>query len=537
MSSRIWRKELVAVLAATCLALVVQPAQAQFAVVSVKSIDDVFDAIKVVAEKAGEGEKAKQLGAVKLFLSGIDTTKPFGIYVGVPKDKDTPPPAVAFIPVSKEDDLLDLLKQFQVEVGKPEKEVRSIAAPDGKSAFIRFANGHVYMSERSEALEGKLPEPSKLLMEESKTHLMAVKLHVGQLPKKMRQDAVAELKKNIEREREKKEGEKESAYEGRLLGMKLVEELVTDFVLDAQDVSFNFKIDAKTDKLTVDVATTAAPGSNLAANIKKLGTVRSKFAGLAADSAFNVLCALPVPAKTRADFGKVFAKAFQEQIAEENDADAKKFAERVVDTMRECLDTDALDFGVVLTGPYSDKLVSFVAGIQVKQGMKVDELLRATAKDPKRKGEVKLDVDKVGGTAIHLLVPKNKEKLDENMKSFGNQDVFVCARDDAILMSMGKHGLSALKDAIGKLDRATPAKDTDPVQLELSFLKIAQIEHNGWESGVADIVRKTFAAAPKGADRLRLSLHGGESLRVHFDMSLELVKVAAAVGKARAQEQ
>lgn len=535
MSSRIVSKGLVAVLVALCLTLIVQPAQAQLAVVSVKSIDDVFDAIKVLAEKAGEGERAKQLGAAKLFLSGIDTTKPFGLYVGVPKDADSPPPSVAFIPVSKEDDLLDLLKQFQVEVGKPEKDVRSITAPDGKSAFIRFANGHVYLSDRSEPLEGKLLDPSKFLMAESKTHLMAVKLDLGKLPKKMRQDALAEMKKKIESEREKKEGEKESDYQGRLIVLRLAEELGSDFLLDAQDVSLGLKIDAKTDKLTFDLATTAAPGSNLAANIKKLGTVRSKFAGLAADSAFNVLLALPVSEKVRADVGKAFAKAVKDELDKQNDATARKAAEQIFDTVRDCLSTDSLDFAAVITGPYSDKLVGFVGGAQVKQGKKLDEIIRLAAKDANQ--DIKLDVDKVGGAAIHRIIPK--DKVDEKaVKMFGGREVFVCFRDDAVLFSVGKHGLSALKDAAGKLDRATPAKDTDPVQLEISFLKLAQMEDSGFPAAEADAIRKALAGAPKGADRVRFSLLGGESLRVRFDMSLELVKVAAAIGKARqAQEQ
>lgn len=536
--SRIWRKGLVVLVASVCLTLAVQPAQAQFAVVTVKSIDDVFDAAKVLAEKAGEGDKAKQLGALKLFISGVDLTKPLGIYVGVPTDAGTQPPVIGFVPVTKEDDLLDQLKQFQVEIGKPEKEIRTVAGPNGQNGFLRFANGYAYVSDRSESLEGKLPDPAKFLPAASKTHLIAASLRMSQLPKKMRQEAIEEMKKNIDKDKERKDGETDAAYEGRLFGMKLAQEAVTSFMLEGEDVSLGLKVDAKADKLIIDLATTAAPGTGLADSYKKLGSMRSKFAPLAADSAFNFICALPLSQELRTTFGKVVAKGVKEEIEKEKDPAARKLAERAFEAMRDSFNTDVFDFGLFLTGPYADKLVGFVGGVQVKEGKKLDVLFRAAAQDPKQKdGEIKLDVDKVGGIAIHRIVPKDTDKVDEKaLKAFGNKEVFVCFRDDVVLFSLGKHGLSALKDTMGRLDRATPAKDTDPVQMEFSFLKIAQMDENSFKAGEAEAIRKALAGSPKGSDRMRFSLLGGDSLRVRFDMSLELIKAFAAVGKARGDQ-
>ena len=489
----------------------------------------------MIAEQVGEGDKAKQLAGFKLFLSGIDLTKPVGVYVGTPTDAGTQPPVVAFIPVTKEDDLLDQLKQFQVEIGKPEKGIRSVAGPNGQNAFLRFANGHAYVSDKSESLEGKLPEPGKFLPQMSKTHLVAASMRLGQLPKKLRQDAVDEMKKNIDKDKERKDGESDAAYEGRLFGMKLAQEAVTAFMLEAEDVSLGLKVDAKTDKLVIDLATTATPGSALAGSYKKLGSMRSKFAPLAADTAFNFICALSLSEELRTTFGKIVAKGVKEEIEKEKDPAVKKLAERAFEAMRDCFNTDAVDFGFFLTGPYPDKLVGFVGGVRVKEGKKLDVLFRAAAQDPKQKdGEIKLDIDKVGSLAIHRIIPKDTDKVDEKtLKAFGNKEVFICFRDDVVLFALGKHGLPALKDSIARLDRATPAKDTDPVQMEFSFLKITQMDPESFKAGDAEAIRKALAGAPKGADRMRFSLLGGEALRIRFDMSLDLIKAFAALGKAR----
>lgn len=534
--SRIWSKRLVVLLATACLALAAPPVHAQFAVVTVKSVDDLLDATKVILEKAGEGDKAKQLGVAKLFLGGIDTRKPIGVYVGTPAD-GAQPPAVAFIPVSKEDDLLDQLKQFQVDVGKPEKEVRSLTMPNGQSAFMRFANGHAYISDKSENLEGKLADPVKFLPADSKTHLIAASIRLGQLPKKMREDAVAELKQKIEADKAKKDGETPAAHEGRLFGMKLSQDFATAFMLDAEDVSLGLKIDAKTDKMAIDLSVTSARGSTLAANTRKLAALRSKFAALAADSAFNFLCDIPLSAEMRAEFGKIVEKAFREELAKETNADKKKTEEQAFKVLQECFATDTVDFGLFLTGPYADKLLGFVGGYHIKDGKKLEEQLRAVAKDPtnKDRDNIKLDVDKIGGVAVHRVIPK--EKMDEQAtKTFGSNEVYVCVREDAILFSVGKHGLAALRDAMGRLGKPAAGKDTDPIQMEFSFLQIAQME-DSFKRGEAEAIRKAFAGSPKGADRVRISLLGGDSLRIRAEMSLEVMKMGAALNKLKEQEQ
>ena len=173
-------------------------------------------------------------------------------------------------------------------------------------------------------------------------------MRLNELPKKLRQDTVTEMKKNLEKEQAKKDGETEAAYAGRLFGMRAVEEFATSVILDAADVTLGLKLDAKTDKLLIDLSMTAAPGSTLAKQTKQLGNLRSKFAALAADSAFNLLCQLPVSEDIRKSFSKVVEMGFREALDKEADAAKKKLAERAFNAVRDCFATAR--FGVFLPG-------------------------------------------------------------------------------------------------------------------------------------------------------------------------------------------
>ena len=94
--SRTWTKRLVVLMAAACLALAATPAQAQLAVVTVKSVDEVLDAAKVLAGAKATGQAVRTPG----YLGGIDTTAP-GIYAGVPTDGVSRPSLV--IRITEED--------------------------------------------------------------------------------------------------------------------------------------------------------------------------------------------------------------------------------------------------------------------------------------------------------------------------------------------------------------------------------------------------------------------------------------------------
>jgi hypothetical protein len=531
--------------ACLCLALWASAAPAQFGVVTVKSVDDTMKAIQLVATQAGEKEKADQLdGMINVLtggkgFAGIDTKKPLGLYVNVPTEAGAKPPVVTFLPITKKDDLLDLLKNLQVGVSEPEKEIYTLSMKNGTTFYVRFANGHAYGSDNSEHLQGKLPDPAKFLPPDSKTHLIAASLRLGQLPRKMKQELLDQIAAGAEAAKNEEQKEKPGQREARLFGAKLAEDSMMAMVRDGEDLSLALDINPKTEKITLDLSLSAAPNSSLADSIKKLGVTRSRFSSLVADSSFNMLFAVPFAKTFRTDLGALINKAVQEELEKEKDANVRKLTEKAAAMMGEMFATDTIDFAVVLGGPYADKKVGFLAAVHVKNGKKAEEQLRALIKEnppEKDKGEFKLDHSKVAGTAIHWFKPK-EEPDARTEKDFGSNEVYVAIKDDAMLFSVGVHGLEVMKDALTRLDKGgAKASATDPIQVEISMARLAGMNAEFTEEQV-NVVRKVFSGADKNKDRVRLSLLGGNSIRLRMESSIQMVKMGAALAKLKEQEQ
>jgi hypothetical protein len=472
-------------------------------------------------------------------LAGIDTKKPLGLYVGVPTEAGAKPPVVTFLPVTKKDDFLDLLKNLGVGVSEPEKEIYTLSMQNGTTFYVRFANNHAYGSDNSEHLQGKLPDPAKFLPPDSKTHLVAASLRLGQLPKKMKQDLLDQIAAGVEAEKNKEQNEKPGEREARLFGMKIAHESIVALIRDGEDLSLGLDINPKTEKIALDLSLTAAPNSSLADSAKKLGATRSRFSSLVADSSFNMLFAVPFAKNLRTDLGAVMNRAVQEGIDKEKDPKARKLAQKTAELMGEMFATDTIDFAVVLGAPYADKKVGFLAAMHVKNGKKAEEQMRAFIKEnppEKDKGEYKLDHSKAAGTAIHWFKPK-EEPDAKTAKDFGSNEVYVAIKDDAVLFSVGVHGLEVMKDALTKLDKGgARASATDPIQIEISMARLAGISVDFTEQQV-DVVRKVFSGADKNKDRVRLSLLGGNSIRLRMETNIQMVKMGAALAKLKQQEQ
>src|SRR6516165_3667438 len=101
-------------LAIAGLVLAASAANAQTAVVTLKSFDSLKNDMGYIAKLVGQEERFKQLdGLIDAVtqgkgLSGLDTKRPIGFYVmGVPQPGQ-PPKGAVFIPVTKEEEFLDL---------------------------------------------------------------------------------------------------------------------------------------------------------------------------------------------------------------------------------------------------------------------------------------------------------------------------------------------------------------------------------------------------------------------------------------------
>lgn len=254
------------------------PAQAQVGVLSIKSFDDLMSDTQYVLTLAGQEDRAKQLeglfGALTggKRLQGIDTKKPLGIYVAEFKeDTGGQPPVVIFVPITKQEEFLDLLKGAGMEPSKPEKGVYSLDTPVGQTVYLKFENSYVYGAVDAELLKSKLPDPAKFLPAVNKKNLIAFTTRVDQLPADQKKKAIASLDEQLDKDKEKKEGETDDQHKLRLAASKAVRDFAVMFLEQGQDLALSFNVDRAANALALDVSANGKSGTNLSARIKDFG--------------------------------------------------------------------------------------------------------------------------------------------------------------------------------------------------------------------------------------------------------------------------
>ncbi len=531
---RMWRKFSAALLV---LAWALVPARAQVAVVTVKSIDDAMADIQYLLKVAGQEERAKQLDElIKSFTNnkgfqGIDTKRPLGLYVNLPKGLDADPAVVVFVPVAKETDLLDLLKEMNLNPSKPVKGMYTLDLPNGEKMFMKFGNRYAYGSDKEENLAGNLPDPSTVIPASAKNSLVAASFRIDQVSKDHKKLFLDGILTEFENQKEKQPGESDAQHQARLAGMSMAKDVMAMLVDESKDLTLGLQVDRKQDRIALDLALTAMPGSRLAGHFKAFGAARSMFSGFAKDAAASLLINLPLPEDLRKQLAQLFEQGFKEGLKDIKDEKERKLAEKVFETLKNSLIDDSIDIGAALRGPLPDKKFVIVAGAKVKDGKKLEDLVRDLIKEipAADRAKIKLDHDKIGNLSVHLIQADANDPEVERI--FGKANLYVVMKQNVALMTFGEHGMTAMKDALAMLDKPA-AQATAPIQLELAISKLMLLAP---PDQLPEELKKIFQGADKDKDKVKISIQGGDALRLRLDVDAQIIKLIAAAIQGVAQ--
>lgn len=512
------------VLSALALAL---PAQAQWAVASVRSIDHVLADARYLLKMAGKEDLVTQMdGFLSSYIGkGVDSKRPLGFYVSGFGDK---PPAVLFVPVTDEKEFVELLKGFGVEVGEAEKGVRGIDLPGGEKVYLRFEKKYAFASQLPELLKGDLPDPAQNLTAAGRNNLLAFSLRLDQIPPEAKQQLFKKMDEDLKRDMEKRDGESEGEHQARVFGMKLVAGLALQLATEGKEFAVAFNIDQAQHNLSLDVALVGKPGTALAKSIQEFGAARSVFSGLTLDAAASMFFKLPIPADLRKALNSVVDRGFQEALNREQSPLKKAIAEKIFQTLEPTLKSESLDAALMLNGPLAGEKFAVVGAIKVKDGLKIEalvkDLIQQMPEAEKKKGGVRLDLAKAGGASIHAFLPPEKDERARQI--FGSQEIFLAFKDDMALMSMGTHGEAQLKQALEALESKKDATRSVPMQAEMAFSRIVPMIPEDAEKA-AKAAKEAFTGPRQ--DRIRASVSGGDSLHLRLDVSAYFIKFGAAM--------
>jgi hypothetical protein len=507
-------------------------------VVRVRSLENLFDTGKLLFEAAGKGEVFKQIeGLVKSKvgpkgLAGLDARRPLGLYARVGKDLSDLH-AVVLIPVADEKGFLDLLDgiHFKAEKGKGGVyRIRQKVLP--LDLHFRFAHKYAYLTPLNPAAldPDALIEPGKLFPAKQ-TSALSLTLRLPQVPEMARQVLLQHLNDVLEgilESKEKAENPAKQKFRDELV--KEIGRQVAAVVRDGDELNADLDIDPKTRDLSADVTVTARPGTPLAKTIEKLGEGKSLFSGLLRDdAAMNALIHYRLPEKLRQAFVGLIQEATRRSLAETTDEAKQKQVRQLLKTLEPTFKAGEIDLAFSLRGPGAGDRYTLVGGLKLKDGETVADTLRELLKglpETERK-KVKFDVEKAGGTAIHSLdLTKGFDAKAREM--FGEEPIYVAFRPDAAYFALGEDGLKAIKEAL-----TAPAKATAPLRLELSLVRLAAVMAR--TPAQMKAARRLLTQSEEG--RVRISLEGGERLRLRFVVNLNVVRLLSRLGDLEAPKK
>lgn len=503
--------------------------QAQFVVFTVQSVDAVLDQMRHTLKLAGKEEEAKQIdGMLQAYLSddglkGLDTKRPLGIYLSKFEKLDPQkPPLVAFIPVTNEQDFIALLGKLNIPILEADKDGFRRIHLGPVTVCLRFAHGHAFAALDEELLKAEIPDPAKMLPADHRKNLLALTANLDAMPQSLKDQVLDGLAKEMDKQA--KEAGDDKARQQSLKGQKMVHESLRQFLNETREVSLTAHHDRQARKLRMDFVLTPRPGTKMAQQVKNFGASRSQFAALAEDAALNFFLHFPIDAETRAALDTTLEEAFQDALKEEKSLAKKAVAEKVFAVLAPTLKSDTFDLFATLRGPRDDKF-TLVAGLRVKNGQEIEQLLKNLLNDmpEKDRANVQLDAEKVDGLSVHKITFPEGDK--DARRIFGSSQIFVVFHKDYALFTVGQHGLEELKKAMSQV--GTPGqKQFAPMHLNASIRRLMHFEENEAKRSKAIAAAKSVFTGPED-DLIQFTWSGDTTMRLRFEMSDQIIKFFA----------
>jgi hypothetical protein len=506
-------------------------------IVRLNSIDSLIADGVYLAKLAGDQAEniAKQAEAfyqslkTPKGLQGIDPSKPIGAYGRLgPNLVDSD--LVLLVPVADEATIIAALQAFKVKAEKKddiyEAEVPNVPVP----VYFRFANGYVYLTarEKKPLEKNNLLAPNKVLSVEQ-IGTASVSVLLEGVPADIKKTILGQAELRIaDLKDQKRPGESEAQ---RKFHQALLDEGFAQFkaiVSDGKELTLRLDIDRKSNDATLSLSFSGKTGSKLAGKIADLARVPSLGTALVAPkAAASWDIHLSLPDNLRPTFAATIDDIYK-QVAQGAPADQKPVLEKFLSSITPTAKQGDLDAGASLIGPDAKGHYTMVSGFKVKDGLGIEKALKDIASmlpaEIRDKAQLKIDREKVGSVNIHSARPDNPDPNAE--KLLGDTSLYFAFRDDAAFIATGDKALDALKAALA----ATP-KPGAVFQLNASVAQLIPLMQ-GVNQQVAEAAAKK-AFKEQGSDRVRISIEGGDTLKLKATAKTALLQFLGEVVAAQ----
>ncbi len=479
-------------------------------------------------------------------LRGLDPSKPLGIYGSVGDGANEPPSAVAFIPVLDAKAFLAAMEGFgatvEADAGAPGFS-HKITLPGGTVPPLYVVNAGKYLffslnPTGAEAL--KTFKPETLLPNRPGAGDLSLTLRLDRVSPQLKDTFNAALEQNLVAQRERQPGENDDQMKARLVGMKLTQDAFVSLVRDGKELTLDIVIDPKTEFLGLELNSSAVAGTPYAATLQKLGAMKSKFRGMAANAAAGGFVDLPLAQGIRDLLNQGVEKGKAEGLEKAKaDPAQQKLLTDMIEALRPTLTAETLDMAVSIQGPFpnsgGDPTYVMASAMAVKGGKKIESALLEgikTAPEDKKKGLVLNAAKAADGTTIHKMTGLSDDK---NPAPFGEATAFVAFRDDMAAITIGKNGEAVLKEAL--TTSKMPATGAAPqMEVFVSLSKIAGMTPKEEDrKAITAAASSVFVGPAAKKDKFGASLKASDgNLAFRIGVDVPALKFLSLVGVARA---
>ncbi len=504
-------------------------------VISVASLDENFDDIEYLMEKAG-GPMAQMAPLVRMgaseFIRGLDTTKPIGSMLFF--EEGTPEPKIlAFIPITDIDELLDTISEY-VDIDE-DGDTIVITTDDGTEFTVVNRDGFAFVTDREELLDNLPSNPVSLLEGMQETYNLSAKLFAQRIPKSLRDQGIELIRQGaaLEMENLGDSPQAELQRQNFEYSMKQLEQLVNE----TDEVVAGMSIDKDNSRLFIDVSMQGTPGSKFARQSAALAEkTESKFAGfLVEGAAMNFhMCARitdeDVPEMEKL-IDSITAELSREMENEIPDDDQREFVQQIfddlVDVVKQTFKEGVMDAGGVLN--LDEEQANFAIGFRVADPAKLEASCKKIAKIVEDEADVPVqfnfDMSTENGITYHEIVIDVPEDEEEMRDLFGESvKLLIGVGDKAVYLAGGKQPKAALEKSMGVADSG----DRPPMQYNLHVAPILRFFAKTQDQ---EQLSKMADALEPGTDRVRIvasAIENGQTVRIEIqDGLLKLIGIAA----------
>jgi hypothetical protein len=514
-------------------------------VVRIEPFDDLLADVRHLATLADREELVKQFeGLIRAKagakgLDGIDLKRPLGFY-GTVGTQGFDSSGVLMVPVADEKAFLTLLDNLNLKPEKGKDGLYTVQAENTLSppVYFRFANGYAYATVLNQAvIDRSALLPPDQILPPGRGGLAVATVHVDRIPDNIKQLALGQVGLRLADLRDRScKGETKAESEFWKQAFEELGRTVKELLRDGRDLSLRVDVDRTKQDLTVEVTADARPGSKLATAAGDLAGGTSRFAGLLSkDAALQGLVHLTLPEELRRALQPVVDESVARTLAKSENPERREQAERFFKALGPTLRSGDVDAVAVLRAPAGDGAHTLLLGYKVKDGESVDRAFHDVVKGLREgdRARIKLDADQAGSVKIHRI-DAQKDYDEQGRRAFGDNPIYLAIGPDAAFLVFGADGVETIKKAL-----AAPPQAAQPLQLDVSLGRLAPaiaINRKDTKGEVAKAAQDAFGR-DRDADRVRLVVEGGKTLRLRFSMKTPVLKFISELDKAEQAEK